>query len=137
MSTATLINNATTVAKMYEAFGRGDIPFILGHLADNCTWIGSGEGSLPQGGTYIGKDAVNFFIRMNEHEEFNAFNPVSINNINDDEVVAFGNMVITSRATGKKITADWAMHWKFNEDGKAVYFHDFFDTAAAYIANQQ
>ena len=59
MSTTTLTNNAATVASLYEAFGRGDIPFILDHLADDCKWIGAGEGSLPQGGTYKGKDAVN------------------------------------------------------------------------------
>jgi ketosteroid isomerase-like protein len=137
MSTATLTNNAKTVGKMYEAFGRGDIPYILSHLADNCKWIGTGEGALPQGGTYIGKDAVNFFMKLNEAGEFNAFNPVSINNINDNEVVAFGNMTTTSRRTGKKVTSDWAMHWKFNNEGKAVYFHDFFNTAAAYIAEQK
>ena len=137
MSTMTLTNNAATVAAMYEAFGRGDIPYILSKLADDCKWIGIGEGSLPQGGTYIGKDVINFFTRLGENEEFNSFNPVSINAINDNEVVAFGNMTATSKATGKKISSEWAMHWKFNEEGKAVYFHDFFDTAAAYLANQQ
>jgi uncharacterized protein len=137
MSTATLTDNATTVAKLYEAFVRGDIPYILSHVADDCKWTGAGEGSLPQGGTYTGKEAINFFIRLGESTEFNSFNPVAINNINDNEVVAFGNMTATSKITGKKATSDWAMHWKFNHKGKVVYFHDFFDTAAAYIANQQ
>jgi uncharacterized protein len=136
MSTATLTDNATTVGKVYEAFGRRDINYILNTVADNCTWIGTGEGTLPQGGTYKGKEVVNFFKQLAEHEEFNSFNPISINNINDDEVVAFGNMTVTSKASGNKATSDWVMHWKFNEDGKAVYFHDFFDTAAAYLAEQ-
>jgi ketosteroid isomerase-like protein len=137
MSTATLTNNATTVGKMYEAFGRGDIPYILSHLADNCKWIGAGEGALPQGGTYIGRDAVNFFMKLNDSVEFESFNPISINNINEDEVVVFGNMSGKSKATGKRSASDWVMHWKFNKEGKAVYFQDFFNTAAAYIANQQ
>ena len=136
MSTSTLNDNATLVASIYEAFGRGDIPYILSHVADDCKWIGAGEGSLPQGGTYIGKDAINFFIRLGDNETFNAFNPISINNINEHEVVAFGNMTATSNATGKRVSSDWAMHWKFNDEGKAIYFHDFFDTAAAYLANQ-
>jgi len=29
------------------------------------------------------------------------------------------------------------MHWRFDEDGRVVYFHDFFDTAAAYVAEQK
>ena len=132
----TAIDNTTTVAKMYEAFGRGDLPYILSHVADNCKWIGAGEGSLPQGGTYIGKDAVNFFMKLGESEDFKAFNPLTIHNIGDNEVVAFGNMTATSKKTGKTASSDWVMHWKFNKDGKAVYFHDFFDTAAAYLANQ-
>lgn len=137
MSTATLTDNAATVANLYDAFRRGDISLILDHIADDCEWIGAGEGSLPQGGTYIGKDAVNFFRKLGEAEEFNEFNPVSIHNIGDDEVVAFGDMTATSRETGTRLTCDWVMHWKFNEDGKAIYFHDFFDTAAGYAANQK
>jgi uncharacterized protein len=136
MSTATLTDNATTVAKMYDAFVRGDIPSILNNIADDCTWIGAGEGSLPQGGTYIGKDAVRFFQNLGGNLNFDAFNVTSVNNISDDEVVAFGDMKTTSKNTGKKVALDWTMHWKFNEDGKAVYFHDFFDTAAAYLSEQ-
>jgi uncharacterized protein len=137
MSTATLTNNATTVGKMYEAFVRGDIPFILDRIAPNCTWIGAGEGSLPQGGTYTGKEVVNFFLKLNEEAEFTAFNPTSISNISESEVVAFGNLAGTSRITGKKMTSEWVMHWKFNDEGKVTYFQDYFDTAAAYRANQQ
>lgn len=137
MNTAVAINNAATVAKLYEAFGRGDIPYILNHLADDCQWIGVGEGYLPTGGTYIGKNAVNFFKTLNETADFTSFNPLSINNINDNEVIAFGNMSGRSKATGKSSSSDWAMHWKFNDEGKAVYFHEYHDTAAAYMANQE
>lgn len=136
MSTATAINNAATVGAMYEAFGRGDIPGVINQLADDCQWVGAGEGSLPQGGTYVGKDAINFFQRLGDSIEFTAFNPISINNINDNEVVVFGFMSAISKKTGKSSASNWVMRWKFNEEGKAVYFEDFYDTAAAYLANQ-
>lgn len=129
-------NNATSVANMYEAFGRGDIPFILSNIADDCEWIGAGEGFLPQGGTYKGQDAVNFFMKLGGATEFTSFNPTSINAINENEVVAFGNMAGTSKATGKSSSSDWAMHWKFNAEGKVTYYQDFYNTAAAYVANQ-
>jgi ketosteroid isomerase-like protein len=137
MSTATLTNNAATVAKMYEAFGRGDIPYIISNLDDKCKWIGAGKELLPAGGTYIGKEAVNFFIRLNESVEFTSFNPVAIHNIGDNEVVVFGNMSGNSKITGKPASSDWVMHWKFNDQGKAIYFQDFYDTAAGYVANQK
>jgi ketosteroid isomerase-like protein len=136
MSTQTLTNNAATVGSLYEAFGRGDIPFIMSHIADDCKWIGAGEGFLPAGGTYTGKEVMNFFIRLNESVGFSSFNPVSIHNINDHEVIAFGNMEGTSKATGKPSSSDWAMHWKFNDQGKVIYYQDFHNTAAEYVANQ-
>ena len=137
MSTATLTNNAATVASLYEAFGRGDIPYIISNLADDCKWIGAGGEYLPTGGTYIGKEALNFFIKLNESVEFSSFNPLSISNINDNEVIAFGNMAGKSKTTGKPSSSDWAMHWKFNHEGKVIYYQDFHNTAAAYVANQQ
>lgn len=137
MNTTAAINNAATVGKLYEAFGRGDIPFIISHIDDNCKWTGAGKNLLPQGGTYKGKEAVNFFKKLGEAVQFTAFNPVSISNINDDEVVAFGNMTGISTLTGKSSSSDWAMHWKFNDEGKVIYYQDFHDTAAAYLANQQ
>jgi hypothetical protein len=131
-----LTDNATTVATLYEAFGRGDIPFILDHIADNCKWIGAGEGSLPQGGTYIGKNAAHFFEKLGQSVQIDVFNPVAIHNIGENEVVVFGNIEGRSKKTGKRSASDWVMHWKFNKEGKAVYFQDFFDTAGAYIADQ-
>lgn len=136
MSTMTLTDDATTVAKMYQAFGQGDIPFILAQVANDCEWIGAGGDLLPAGGTYIGKDAAKFFVRLAESGDFNSFNVISVNNINEQEVVAFGNMSLTAKATGKKMSSEWVMHWKFNKEGKAIYFHDFYDTAAAYLALQ-
>ena len=136
MNTTTMIDNATTVASLYEAFGRGDIPFILSHIDDTCKWIGAGEGFLPQGGTYKGKEVINFFIKLNEAVDFKSFNPLSIHNIGDDEVVAFGNMSGAARNTGKISSSDWVMHWKFNDEGKVIYYQDFHNTAAEYAATQ-
>jgi uncharacterized protein len=137
MSTATAIDNSAIVASLYEAFGRGDINYIINHVDDKCKWIGAGKDILPEGGVYFGKEAINFFIHLDESVEFTSFNPVSISRINDHEVVAFGNMTGISKTTGKPSSSDWAMHWKFNDNGKVVFFQDFYDTAAIYLANQQ
>ena len=136
MNTLSAIDNAATVAKLYEAFGRGDISYIINHLADDCQWIGTGKGYLPTGGTYTGKNAAEFFKALGDSVEFTSFTPISISNFNENEVIAFGNMSGISKATGKSSSSDWAMHWKFNEEGKVVYYHDFHDTAAEYMAMQ-
>ncbi|HMD00418.1 MAG TPA: nuclear transport factor 2 family protein [Ferruginibacter sp.] len=136
MSTLTATDNAATVAKLYEAFGRGDVQTIIDNVDDSCEWIGGGGAYLRQGGTYQGKDAANFFKRLSESTEFTAFNPTAIYNVGDNEVASFGNMSGTSRVTGKSSSSDWAMHFKFNDEGKCIYFQDFHNTAAAYVANQ-
>jgi len=136
MSTTTSVNNAATVASLYEAFGRGDIPFILDHIADDCKWIGAGGDLIPSGGTYTGKGVGNFFKALADNVEFSAFNLDAVHNIGDNEVIAFGNMSGNSKITGKPSSSDWAMHWKFNDEGKVVYYQDFYDTAAGYVSNQ-
>ena len=136
MSTQTLTDNATTIASIYEAFGKADIAFILKQVDDNCIWTGAGEGFLPQGGTYKGREVENFFKALDDGIEFKAFNPVAIHNIGNNEVVAFGNMATISKITGKPYSADWTMHWKLNDDGKVIYYQDFHNTAAAFAANQ-
>lgn len=136
MNTATSINHAATVGSIYEAFGRADIGYIMEHIAPDCHWIAAGGNLLPQSGTYTGPDVVKFFASLDEGLIFNSFNVVAIHNIGENEVIAFGNLDCTSKPTGKKALSDWAMHWKFNEDGKVCFYQDFHDTAAAYLANQ-
>ncbi|MES1225978.1 MAG: hypothetical protein ABUT20_61435, partial [Bacteroidota bacterium] len=75
-------------------------------------------------------------IKLGETEEFTVFSPEAIHNIGDNEVVAFGYIAVNSKKTGKKVSSEWVMRWKFNDEGKVIYFHDFFDTAAAYVADQ-
>lgn len=136
MNTAIVINNAATVGHIYEAFGRADIGYIMEHVAPDCLWTAAGANLLPHGGTYTGTEVVNFFKGLDEELIFNAFNPLSINNLGENEVVAFGNMDCTSKLTGKKSVSDWVMHWKFNDEGKVIFYQDYHDTAAAYLANQ-
>ena len=136
MNTSIVINNAATVGHIYEAFGRADIGYIMEQVAPDCQWTAAGAGLLPHGGTYTGTAVVNFFKGLDEELIFNAFNPLSINNLGENEVVAFGNMDCTSKLTGKKAVSDWVMHWKFNDEGKVIFYQDYHDTAAAYVANQ-
>jgi ketosteroid isomerase-like protein len=136
MSTQTLTDNAASVAAIYEAFGRGDIPFIVSNLSNDCHWEAAGKGSSKQGGTYKGKGAAEFFNRLLDEVEFVSFNPVSIENAGDNTVVAFGNLEGKARATGKPYSTDWAMRWVFNDDGKVTAYQNYHDTAALYIASQ-
>lgn len=50
------MNNVEAVSKLYEAFGRGDVPAVLAALDTEIEWT-EAEG-FPTGGTYKGHDAV-------------------------------------------------------------------------------
>jgi ketosteroid isomerase-like protein len=136
MSIQTLTDHAATIASIYKAFDRGDIPFILSNLSDDCHWVAMGEGVSQQGGTYKGKEVIEFFNRLLGEGEFVSFNPIYISNAGDNTVAAFGNMSCIARATGKAYNSDWAMHWVFNDEGEIIEFQNYHDTAALYIANQ-
>src|SRR5438067_2199711 len=101
MSTTTTVSNAATVASLYEAFGRGDVAFILNHVDDSCEWTSAGGNLIPAGGIYKGKAVGNFFKDLSESVDFTEFNPSAIHNIGNNEVVAFGNMSGNSKKTGK------------------------------------
>jgi uncharacterized protein len=128
MGTLTAISHATIVANMYKAFQKGDIPYLISQVTDDCEWHVMGDPVLPHGGTYNGKNDIGLFFKtMNDHFEFTEFTPNSINEINDEEVVALGHMTVRSRATGKSDGTNWTMHIRFRDD-KVVYFHDYYDS---------
>ncbi|MDX2047624.1 MAG: nuclear transport factor 2 family protein [Chitinophagaceae bacterium] len=128
MGTLTAISHATIVANMYKAFQKGDIPYLISQVTDDCEWHVMGDPVLPHGGTYKGKNDIGlFFETMNDHFEFTEFTPNSINEINDEEVVALGHMTVRSRATGKSDGTNWTMHIRFRDD-KVFYFHDYYDS---------
>lgn len=136
MQTTIALNHAQTVASLYAAFGKGDIAFIMDHIAGDCKWTGIGGDLLPQGGHYTGKEVANFFKALGDALIFNAFAPETILSAGENEVVAYGTMTCTAKATGKVAPSDWAMRWVFDSEGKVVAFHDYHDTVAEYLALQ-
>ncbi len=115
------------VKGVYEAFGRGDVPAVLGAMAGDIEW-NEAEG-MPYGGVYRSPEAV----------AENVFGPL-IDDVPDfavrpDEIIASGDTVVsvvrytgTGKATGKKLDLSVVHVWQVR-DGKAVRFRQFVDTA--------
>ena len=36
---STVEQNVLVIQKLYEAFGRGDVPAVLGYIDENATWV--------------------------------------------------------------------------------------------------
>lgn len=115
------------VQEIYEAFGRGDVPAVLGAMDPEIEWR-EAEG-FPYGGTYHGPDAVleNVFARLgSEWEDFRAVPETYVDG--GQVIVALGEYSGTYGATGKAFRAPFAHVW-WLEAGRAVRFQQFTDTA--------
>ena len=82
--------NVQVIQKLYEAFGRGDIPAVLACIEENATWINPyGQGRFPgQWGKPCRGHAeiVGFFQALNTAVDVRGFVP--------DEIIAQGSRVV-------------------------------------------
>jgi ketosteroid isomerase-like protein len=122
------------VQSVYDAFGKGDIPTVLGSLSPEVQWT-EAEG-FPYGGTYVGPDAVLEGVFMRLGTEWEGFSAVPEEFIDGGEtVVALGKYGGTYKATGKSFQANFAHVWKVRE-GQAVRFIQYVDTLVVQRALQ-
>ena len=124
------MGNVEIIEGMYEAFGRGDIPAVLGAMDPAIAWHqAEGNPYRPSGEAWIGPDAVlnNLFMRIGT--DWDGFN-ITIKAIHDagDTVVVELRYSGTFKATGK--TGDTqACHIWGVRDGRIVSFQQYLDTA--------
>ena len=121
--------NKRVVQSVFEAFGRGDIPGVLEHVAEDAKWDAPGPAVVPFYGRRGGRaGAAEFFTRLGSHVEFEKFEV--------DEFIAEGDSVVVTgsergrvRANGKTYEMDWVLLFKVR-GGKVVRFHCYDDTGA-------
>jgi uncharacterized protein len=122
--------NIETILKMYEAFGRGDVVFILTRLTDDVKWVSHFDSVVPWSGDFSGKDRVKgFFEAIFQSVDVEAFEPQELV-ANMDTVVSIGEFACRVRATGKRARTRWVFIWKFRE-GKVSSYEQFHDPALA------
>jgi ketosteroid isomerase-like protein len=122
--------NIKTIARAYEAFGRGDVAAILDMVTDDVDW--GAEAANPDGAPWYGlrhgRDAVaRFFLDYGSAVEVEEFTPVSFA-ANDTDVFSLVRCRARSRATGKPVAMDLHHYFTFR-DGKIAYFRGTEDTA--------
>jgi len=127
----TLVNNSATVATIYEAFGRGDIPYIISQLDKNVLWEVMGTKPNAIAGIYRGAENVPaFFSALGGNYQIEDFIVEYVLDAADNTVIAKGHHSGNGRVSGKPLKTHWAMEWKFNDDGKIVGYRNIYDTQA-------
>jgi ketosteroid isomerase-like protein len=124
------MSNIDTVKQLYEAFGRGDIPVIIGKLDPNVEW----DVEVPTPGVpwlQPRRGAANI------PAFFESLAPLSFQRFEPHTFFADGNKVFaliaidaTHVASGKQYKFPYEGHpWFFNDAGKIVKYQHVTDTA--------
>jgi ketosteroid isomerase-like protein len=134
MTTAAMTANAATVAGLYEAFGRGDLPSILDRLADDVSWDGDWADHSAQRGAGAPllqprrgvADVAGFFAALAE---------CTMNDFQVLDIIGSGRQVVAelrvdiSMPGGGRIVDEELHLWTFDDTGKVVRFRHYVDTA--------
>lgn len=118
--------NVALAREMYEAFGRGDVPGVLGGMAEDIEWhetVGT-----PYGGLYNGPQAVaeNIFAPVVQDIEDFAVTPEDIYS-DGDEVIVVARYTGKGAVTGKPLDVPGVHIFTFR-DGKVTRFRQFIDS---------
>jgi ketosteroid isomerase-like protein len=131
------MSNVETVQAIYEAFGRGDIPFILEQLADDVRWEdgAAADHGVPWLKPGVGRDHVAGFFGELGAIEFRGFDVTNVMG-DGDVVMALIDLKATYNPTGKAFDGLEVHVWRFGPDGKVASFNHVVDTHQMVLAVQ-
>ena len=120
--------NVAVVRGIYQAFGSGDVPAVLGAMSPDIVWNEAENFPLADRNPYVGPNAILEGVFARLAADWDGF-AVGIEELLDagDAVVALGRYRGTHRATGRAIDAQLVHIWRI-EDGKAKAFQQLTDT---------
>jgi ketosteroid isomerase-like protein len=120
-------DNVNRIQRLYEAFGRGDIPAVLDVFDPAIEWIAADHSPLADRSPYRGVPAVREGVFMRAVAEFDV--TIEVDELLDtgEKVVMLGWYHGVRKATGKRFRAQAAHIWTLAA-GKAVKFQQYTDT---------
>jgi len=124
--------NIQTIQSLYDAFKRGDIPFIIDRVTPDVLWRSYCEGGVPWSGDFSTKAGVpRFFSAIAEHAEITSFEPGEFV-AQGDTVVSMGTSTSQAKSTGKAADSKWVFVWKLR-DGLVYSYEQFHEPTLARI----
>lgn len=130
------MSNVETVKAIYEAFGKGEIPFILSCLDENVAWE-KWDGNYAQN-----TDVPYMRERRNPNEVMEFFGETAKLGITSFEVASImegGNKIaVEFNIEAERFGKEEEIHlWTFSENGKIIGFRHYLDTAKHIAANEK
>lgn len=115
--------------RIYEAFGRGDIPSILALVADDAQWeYGVNATDVPWLQPRRGRAGAGEFFQTLAALEFHDFRAKSFFE-SGNTVVVLVDLDATVKATGRRVVEEDEVHiWQFDDNGRIARFRHRVDT---------
>jgi len=120
--------NVALIKGIYDAFGKGDVPAVLGAMAPGIVWNEAENFPYADKNPYVGPDAIVQGVFMRLATEWDGFT-VAPEEILDagDAVVVLGRYRGSYKATGKPQNTQMVHVWRV-KDGKVAQFQQYADT---------
>ena len=124
--------NLAVVGGIYEAFGRGDIDFILGQIAEDCAWEswldnhGQKAGLPPMKPRYGREGVAEFFdyVATMQIQDFQVLDMLA-----SDRQVVVEVQISIAMADGGTLTDEELHLYSLNDTGKVSRMRHYVDTA--------
>ncbi|MDQ3802765.1 MAG: nuclear transport factor 2 family protein [Acidobacteriota bacterium] len=120
--------NVEVIRGLYEAFGRGDVPAVLGQMDQGIEWREADNFIYADRNPYVGPQAIveGVFARLgSEWEGFTVMPEEWLDAGN--HVVVLGTYAGRHRETGREVRAQFAHVWGVR-GGRVVRFQQYTDT---------
>ena len=123
-----MATNGEIIRGVYDAFGRGDVPAVLGAFDEKIEWREAEGFRYADGNPYIGPMAVASGVFQRIVTDVSGFHLV-VERMTEggDRVVAEGRYRGTMQATGRAVDAQFAHVWELR-GSKIVQFQQYTDT---------
>lgn len=117
------------IQSLYEAFAKGDIPFVLAALDPQVEWWEAENFIYADKNPYVGPDAVlqGVFMRLGGEWDGFAVTPEGVLDAGET-AIGHGHYSGTYKKNGERVRAQFAHFFTFR-DGKIVKFQQYTDTA--------
>ena len=124
------MDNVSLLKDLYGAFGRGDIPAVVGAMSPAIRWHQAESNPyMPSGEPWVGPDAVlkNLFMRLGGEWDGFTVHPKAFYGAGDTVIVE-GRYTGAFKATGNSMDTQFCHIWDVR-DAKVTRFQQYVDTA--------
>ncbi|MBD0824047.1 ester cyclase [Aestuariibaculum marinum] len=118
--------NIAIIDGIYEAFGKGDIPTVLGMMTSDIIWNESSSSSYSDGNPYSSPDAVlnGVFKRLGEDNDYFKLENIKLSALGNDQVLATLNYDGKLKKTGETYQTTVVHLWTLKEE-KVTAFQQY------------